>query len=546
VRTPLIVLGLLTASATASAHEPWVDPDPDGPPERYEIGAVGVRADAEYRAQYTFINPLDLVSEDDKRANYLNHRARFSVMVDYEDAIKIATSVDVLDGVLWGDNGTFTGQPSSDSGLNLTARDPNVVKPCVAYAGEGDPLDASSYKLGLCEADILLMRRLYAQVNTPVGVIRVGRQPVGVGMSVQNTDGDGRRNRFGVAGPGDYVDRVMFATKPLEGFKPEGERNLSETEGFFTALIYDRWVSDRVVVFGDDIHMLAGAVRWVEPNHLLGEDLELTAFYAHRWDNRFSSNINVVGGRFATKLEGGFHFGFDMAGNIGSTKEVSESYSLITNDPVVDQEILQYGARAVLRFDQPMWTAYMEMDYASGDEDPRPGTPLSQFRFSEDTNVGLLMFEHVVAYQSARASAAATEVVRRLGATTFPTERIDTRGAFTGAFALYPQFDIRPHESLLFRGGALVAWAPERLVDPVQSLQDKDGATIEDDLVNFVGGVPGNFYGVELDARFQWRVLDHFALDLETAVLFPGDALQDVNGQAVNSYLGQARTTFFF
>ena len=46
--------------------------------------------------------------------------------------------------------------------------------------------------------------------------------------------------------------------------------------------------------------------------------------------------------------------------------------------------------------------------------------------------------------------------------------------------------------------------------------------------------------------RVQYRMYDHFIADLEGAVLFPGDALQDANGDAVRSWLGQARGTFFF
>ena len=156
------------------------------------------------------------------------------------------------------------------------------------------------------------------------------------------------------------------------------------------------------------------------------------------------------------------------------------------------------------------------------------------------------MFEHALYFQSARASSAAVEITRRLGADTFPAERINTRGSFTDAIAIFPQLDVRPHESVLLRGGVLVAWAPAPVLDPVQSLTRRDGQNIGDDLVNFVGGKPGNFYGVELDARAQWRFLDHFALDVEAAVLFAGDAFQDVNGRVSRSMLVQGRTTAFF
>lgn len=91
-----------------------------------------------------------------------------------------------------------------------------------------------------------------------------------------------------------------------------------------------------------------------------------------------------------------------------------------------------------------------------------------------------------------------------------------------------------------------MAWAESPVVDPVASLQARDGGEIRDDLVNYVGGKPGTFYGVELDGRAQWRFKNHFAFDLEGAILFPGDALADVDGLAVRSVLLQGRTTFFF
>lgn len=532
-------------SNPALAREPWIDLDPEKPPERYIIGAVGVRAEAEYRSQLIYINPISLNTENNRRASWLDHRLRLGTSVDYEEMVSIHFNADLFDGVVWGDNGTFTEPPVSKSGLNATAREPNVVRPCIGLQAGADPLNANSYGYSLCEADIIVPRRMYGQVLTPVGVIRVGRQAVGVGTAVQTADGDGRPNRFGVAGTGDMVDRILFGTKPLEAFKPKAERNTSIDEGLIVAGIYDRWVTDSLKLFNDDVQAGAAAIRYLRPDFGFGRDLEVQVFYAHRWDGQFDTRINSIGGRVAARISN-FWFRADMAGNFGRTSEVSTAYSLISNDPVQTQEVLQYGARAVVRFDQPWWTAYFEVDYASGDEDPQAGTPLTQFVFAEDTNVGLLMFEHVLRFQSARSSAAGNEIVRRLGATTFPSERIHTRGAFTNAFAIFPQLDVRPHKDILFRGGVLAAWAPAKVIDQVGSLQGRDGNTIEDDLVNFVGGAPGKFYGVEIDGRFQWRLLDHFALDLEGAVLFPGDVFEDRNGQAVNSVLLQGRTTFFF
>jgi hypothetical protein len=544
-------------TAAAAAHEPWVDPDPDGPPERYELtDDVGIAAEAEYRAQWTNVDPIALNSEKNRRFNLIEQRGRITGIVDYKELIKVNVSLDLLDTVLWGDNGTFGGDPSSDSGLQVTTRDPTLARPCVELIDPDRPLEADGYGWSLCEADPIKVRRLYAQVTTPIGALRIGRQPVSVGMGVQTSEGSGRENRWGVSYEGDSVDRLLFATKPLEAFKPKSLRNTSEYEGLIIAIAYDRLVSDSLVVYGDDVHSIAEAIRYLEPDFGIGTDLEVQVFHAHRWDNQYNTRVNTIGGRAIARF-GGLHVGVDMAGNIGSTREVSTAYAVVTNDPIVDQDILQYGARAVVRYDwrpdgatnrPPMLTGLFEFDYASGDGDPQSqaDNPLSQFRFSEDTNVGLLMFEHVVRFQSAKAAAAGVEITRRLGAETFPAERVDTRGAFTGAMAIFPQVDFRPHDDVLIRAGVLVAWAPEVIVDPVQSLQGRDGLSIEDDLVNFVGGKPGDFYGAEIDARFQWRFLDHFTADLEGAVLFPGDALEDVNGHAVTSFMVQGRTTVFF
>ena len=101
-------------------------------------------AGAEYRAQFVYINPIALNSETTRRVSWIEHRLRLDAAVDYKDKVKIVTSADVLDGVLWGDNGDYGGDPSPISGSNVNAKNPNVTRACVGQIG-GDPLEASSY-----------------------------------------------------------------------------------------------------------------------------------------------------------------------------------------------------------------------------------------------------------------------------------------------------------------------------------------------------------------------------------------------------------------
>ena len=533
-------------ASRASAVEPWSDPDPPGPPERLSLGtSTGFRGAAEYRANALSIRPLDLNSTRDRNFSTIEHRLRLDGTIDYEDKVRLSASVDVMDGVIWGDNGTLGSQPEPTSGANVSTSNPNFATTCIARRG-GDPAtESSSYHFGLCPTDPVFVRRLYGDVVTPIGLFRIGRQAFTEGASLAVNDGDGRRNRWGFARRGNSADRVLFATKPLEAFKPPSERDKTETKGAFLILAYDRLVGDDPNRYKDDLHNYITAVRWMEPRHALGTDAEVRLFHAYRWSSNNDTGIHAVGGRVMSTF-GEISAAVESTIVAGSTREISEAFRVITNDPAVAQTITQVGTRGVVRWDRPLFTAYLEADYASGDSDPQTRTPLTQFRFAEDTNVGLLMFKHVLAYQTARAAAAGVELLKNLGAPSYPLEAVATRGSFTNAFAIFPQFDVHPVPEVLIRGGVLMAWAPSKVVDPIVSLQRRDGVAIEDDLVNFVGGKPGRYYGTELDGRVQWKFMDHFAADLEAAILFPGSALQDANGDAARSVLVQGRGTFFF
>ncbi len=543
--------GLMAVAAAliardAWAGEPWSDADPAAPPSRLSLGAsTGFRGGVEYRANAVSIRPLDLNGTRDRNFSNIEHRLRLDGAIDYEDKVRVVTSVDLLDGVLWGDNGTLGSTPEPTSGAKVSTNNPNVATACITLRPGEPSTNPGSYHYGLCQGDPIFVRRLYGDLVTPIGLFRIGRQAFTEGASIAVNDGDGRKNRFGFARRGNSADRILFATKPLEAFKAPDERDASETKGLFFIAAYDRLVTGDPMQFSDDLHQYITALRWLAPRHRLGSDAELRIYHAYRWSGINDTAINALGGR-AMSTFGEITAGIEATLVAGHTSEISEAFRVITNDPAVSQAVTQLGARGVVRWDRPLFSAYFEMDYASGDSDPQPRTPLTQFRFAEDTNVGLLLFKHVLAYQTARAAAAGVELLKGLNAPTYPLDAIDTRGSFTNAFAIFPQFDVHPIPTVLLRAGVLMAWAPAKVVDPIASLQRRDGVRIEDDLVNFAGGKPGRYYGTELDGRVQWRFMEHFAADLEGAILFPGSALEDVNGDAVRSVLVQGRGTFFF
>lgn len=540
-----MALATMTIATSAQAQqEAWSDKDPRTPQRRYEFGSVGIRGGAEYRANALYVNPIALNSESGRRVSWIENRLRLDLTVDYKDKVRITTSADVMDGALWGDNGTLFTGPRPNFGSNVNARSPNIAIPCVSLRGS-NPLESDNYGYGLCSQEQVRFRKLFGDVVLPIGLLRIGRQSANTGQGIQASDGDGRPNRFGFSRQGNLVDRVLFATKPLEAFKAKEDRDTSEDRGMILALAYDRWVTDDVHLFGDDVQQFDVAVRYSAPQLGPLRDFFVGGYFVHRWDTVNETSVNSFGGKLMTKI-GDFNITHETAANVGATKEIAEAYKYITNDVVKSQDIFQVGSRTVVRYDKPKFTAYLELDYASGDEDPNNNTPLTQFVYAEDSNVGLLLFEHVLSYQTARVAAAGNELIRRLGATNFPTDSIWTRGSFTNSIAFFPQLDFRPVKGLLIRGGALFAWAAAPVANPIGSLLARDGLTIKDDLVNFNGGKPGDYWGTELDGRISYRYLDHFLFDLEGAVLFPGNALRNADGYAARSVLVQGRTTFYF
>ena len=395
-----------------------------------------------------------------------------------------------------------------------------------------NPVQAQSYHYGLCPADPVTVRRLYGDVVLPVGLLRIGRQAFTEGSSVAVNDGDGRRNRFGVANLGNSVDRVLFATKPLEAFRTKALRDPSEDHGLFLILAYDQLVIQEPQFLGYNLRDAIVAARYLEPRLGGLRDAEVRLFGVYRWDLSFGTKVTAIGGRVSARA-GHWYAGVDGTGVLGSTIEVCDAFHLITNDPAVSQDIRQLGARAVVRYDDRWWTAYLEGDYASGSSDTTLQGPLTQFHFAEDTNVGLLLFKQVFAYQTAREAAAATALLTSLHAPTVPVESIATGGALTDAFVLFPQLDVKPVDEVLLRGGVMFAWAPDAVFDPIATAERRAAGTYQYTVVNFNGGQPGNYYGTELDGRIQWKYLKHVEFDLEGAVLFPGSALQDQDGHAV-------------
>jgi len=514
--------------------------------------------DAEYRVQGVYLDPIELSGNTVEDMWYLEQRLRVDTGVQVKKVVKIMTQLDILGGVLFGDNGDFGQDPEPGSGLALTSKWPNNSTWGIGLLEDGDPLDPDGYGPVLRGVEPIRVNRVWAEVMLPVGVLRVGRQPAATSPGMTGHDGS-RSNRWGVSRFSPTADRIFFATKISEIWRIASEGadyvpDRSLDKGVFLAAAYDHVVNDDIQIGSDDLHQAMVALQWKAKDPTWGNgkvsSFLLQAGFGGRWGDEFNTQVFSV----PVTLEftaGPVHFLGEFAALFGHSREISEGFAALRQPDesmrnIYDQKIRGYGARAILDMTFGPVTTTLEFDYASGDADPRDETTLRTFSFARDTNVGLLLFEHVLAFETARSAAVGIRNLRNLGTDSFPLTELATDGRFHNAIVLFPQVLYKPHDTVGIRFGTMIAWAAAPAVDPVMTLLAEDGKEIDDDAVNWHGGTPARFYGTELDLQVEWAWKNYFLWTVEGAVLFPGDALKDESGNAVTGFLVENRFTFLF
>ncbi len=514
--------------------------------------------DAEYRARTVFINPLELNGTGAQNIDWTEHRMRLGFAFKHGGWLAIRTRIDVLDGVLWGDNGRYNEEPQPNSGLSIATRRPNETIFDIGLQPGADPLDPESYGPTLGAADTFQVDNLYADVVLPFGLLRVGRQPASYGASLGGHDG-GRHNRWGASNYGDIADRFLFGTKLDEAVRmirgDEGEIDSSLDNGIVLATWLDLYNTGNLYQSGDNLRqnglLLSFNQREADWGGLEWSGLSAAVGMVRMANDNFDTGIWGIPFILKGKVDR-FSLEANFSYLTGSTRELAEGLSVLNPRPAQSQNMRAYGARVVADVELGPTVMTLEFDYARGDDDPRQESDITAFNFPRDLNVGLLMFERILAYESARRAQVGIENLRSLDAPSFPLTEASTEGRFTNAVALFPQILVNwldtPEHRLHTRFGVLFAWpeAPGGAVDPVITSLSDDGAEISDDAVNFHGGDPGNYYGTEFDLQVGWRFRQNFNWTVEGALLLPGSSLQDENGDAVNSFFLENRFEFIF
>jgi hypothetical protein len=388
-------------------------------------------------------------------------------------------------------------------------------------------------------------RKLYVQYVTPIGMFRVGHQMSHWGMGILANDGD-HPSLFGDYRRGAVVERMLFATKPLGRDGPlvvalAGDLVFEDPR----ALLIDPDDSDRRS--GDRALQAVAAVR------LEGKNGNIGVYGVLRDQRRTDESVNSlselteklqvgvvdVAGSFRAPVPGTdvFAFGEAEAAFIAGTTNYVRNIELTRHGE--DERVesfggaLALGAVRVAHDAHGSWgdfVARLEWGYATGDADPFDGTT-RRFNFNQNHNVGLVLFDHVLAWKTARSATAAQDpgLVARdpPGLDFLPTE-----GAIFGASYLYPTMVVRPKRWLDLKAGMVIAQTTADFVDPFAV-----GAL--GDYANYDGGDENRHdLGLELDAGVDVRIPLAHAITVQAGVdggvLLPGSAFDDASGERMD------------
>ncbi len=131
--------------------------------------------------------------EDTNTHLTMNMRLRLEPTLNVSEDIRIRSTLDVFDNLVLGST------PESKPGF---ANNPTLPLPLFA-ASQNVPQEGLNTFW-----DPIRLRRLWAEIMTPFGQLRVGRQPQNFGLGLLVNDGNGIDNDFG-----DNADQILFATR---------------------------------------------------------------------------------------------------------------------------------------------------------------------------------------------------------------------------------------------------------------------------------------------------------------------------------------------
>ena len=440
--------------------------------------------------------------------HFVSHWLRLRPRFQLRDAVEIIGQLDVVTGLLVGDTARGT---SADQTPRDTRDGFRNVQP----------------------------RWLYAEVRLPLALVRLGQQPNHWGMGILTNDGD-HPPLFGDHRYGAISERLLVATKPGGKDSP-----------WNVAVAADLVFRDNTVRLtrGDRAVQGVLAAYWERE----GDRAGFFGYVRHQTNERpasaaasFDDTLDVVTldlhARKTHHLPGepdAIVFAeAEMAVSLGSTTAGRVPAQTLAGERT---DVRAYGGAASVGVvhraaGEVPWgdlAGQVELGYASGDADPYDATD-SRFTFDPNHRIGLLLFDEILRFQTARAATAASDPLgTNAGRATAGIDRLPSNGGVFSAQYINPTVICRPRSWLDLKGGMVVAQATSEVVDPYR-------VAASGRYVNYRGGSSrSKDLGIELDAGVEARrPLPNGVtaqIGAQAGVLFPGNALADASGARLST-----------
>ncbi len=374
---------------------------------------------------------------------------------------------------------------------------------------------------GLADPDGFTLRQIWMEARTKVGLVRAGQMTSKWGLGLVAHDGAGDP-MWGDRYFGDLVERAVFATRPLS-------RTAPALAPFLVALGGDVVLRDQSadLVAGDRAYQGILSLVWNRdgsPNR--------AGFYGVRRSqvdrDGFDLAVWVVDAHAKwQRTVGPVDLGFEgeLARIWGETDAVRDIY---VGSRDIDQmggavELSLGAGSGVRRFD-----LLLQGGYASGDDLGQDGR-ITAFKFDPEYNVGFILFDEVLAWQTA-ATARAVSDPDTFGRPAAGARFLPTEGSVTNARYVMPTVQIHPFKRVSARVGVLIAQADRALDDAFQTNALHGGVRH----TTLGSTTDSRDLGIEVDygVRYAWdgARAPRTTVDLQFGRFYPGDAFVDADG----------------
>ncbi len=280
-----------------------------------------------YRTRVVTLDNTDLQRTNNSIANsnnrfgfvsYNQMRLRLEPNLKLNDHLSIQSEIDILDNILYGTKDT---------------EELNVLSPLVGTLTM--PAGSGSFWMngGVAGANQAInIRRVWADILTPIGKFRIGRQPSHWGLGIFQNDGRGRQSDFG-----DTADRILYLfQKDLAGAS-------SITGGLLWDIAYEAQ-HDQRLGFGGTVQSLA----------MPGNSRDTQQYAAMFLYNRPEVTVGVFGG---IRRRDGRNGATTMTVTDAQLNEVSAG---------VDGDTLLYFADLYARYQYQNYKFQLEAVYLGG------------------------------------------------------------------------------------------------------------------------------------------------------------------------------------